>query len=41
MKNSLKYFSGLTDPRVGRNREHRLDEILLIAIAALLGGAES
>jgi len=31
----------LTDPRVERNREHLLEEILLIAIAAVLSGAES
>ncbi len=38
---SIKYFSELTDPRVERNREHLLEEILLIAIAAVLSGAES
>ena len=37
----MKYFSELTDPRVERNREHLLEEILLIAIAAVLSGAES
>jgi len=31
----------LRDPRVERNREHLLEEILLIAIAAVLSGAES
>jgi len=31
----------LRDPRVERNREHLLEEILLIAIAAMLSGAES
>jgi len=41
MENPLRYFSELSDPRVERNREHRLDEILLIAIAAVLSGAES
>jgi predicted transposase YbfD/YdcC len=41
MDNPLKYFSDLTDPRVERNREHLLEEILLIAIAAVLSGAES
>ena len=41
MYNPLKYFSELTDPRVERNREHLLEEILLIAIAAVLSGAES
>jgi predicted transposase YbfD/YdcC len=41
MNNPLKYFSELRDPRVERNREHLLEEILLIAIAAVLSGAES
>src|ERR1035438_3827741 len=41
MDNPLKYFSELTDPRVERNREHLLEEILLIAIAAVLSGADS
>ena len=39
MDNPLKYFAELTDPRVERNREHLLEEILLIAIAAVLSGA--
>jgi len=41
MDNPLKYFSELTDPGVERNREPGLEEILLIAIAAVLSGAES
>jgi predicted transposase YbfD/YdcC len=41
MDNPLKYFEELRDPRVERNREHLLEEILLIAIAAVLSGAES
>jgi predicted transposase YbfD/YdcC len=41
MENPLKYFAGVRDPRVERNREHLLEEILLIAIAAVLSGAES
>jgi predicted transposase YbfD/YdcC len=41
MDSPLKYFAELTDPRVERNREHLLEEILLIAIAAVLSGAES
>ena len=41
MDNHLKYFSELRDPRVERNREHLLEEILLIAIASVLSGAES
>jgi hypothetical protein len=34
------YFSGLTDPRVERTREHRPDAILLIAIASVFCGAD-
>ena len=41
MDNPLKYFAELRDPRVERNREHLLEEILLIAVAAILSGAES
>jgi predicted transposase YbfD/YdcC len=41
MDTPLKYFAELRDPRVERNREHLLQEILLIAIAAVLSGAES
>jgi predicted transposase YbfD/YdcC len=41
MESPLEYFSRLTDPRVKRTREHLLEEILLIAIAAVLSGAES
>jgi len=41
MENPLKYFAEVRDPRVKRNREHLLEEILLIAIAAVLSGAES
>ncbi len=41
MENPLKYFAELRDPRVERNREHLLEEILLIAIAAVWSGAES
>ncbi|HEV2486848.1 MAG TPA: transposase family protein [Terracidiphilus sp.] len=41
MENPLKYFAELRDPRVERNREHLLEESLLISIAAVLSGAES
>jgi hypothetical protein len=41
MDSPLEYFARLTDPRIERNREHLLEEILLIAIAAVLSGAES
>ena len=36
MANPLKYFAEMRDPRVERTREHLLEEILLIAIAAIL-----
>ena len=39
MESPLKYFADLRDPRVERTREHLLEEILLIAIAAILSGA--
>lgn len=39
MDSPLKYFADLQDPRVERTREHLLEEILLITIAAVLSGA--
>src|ERR1035437_1342969 len=39
MENPLKHFAELRDPRVERTREHLLEEILLITIAAVLSGA--
>lgn len=41
MENPLKYFASLKDPRVERTREHLLEEILLMTIAAVLSGAGS
>jgi hypothetical protein len=41
MDNPLKYFAELRDPGVERNREHLPEEILPMAIAAVLSGAES
>ena len=41
MDSPLKYFAELTDPRVDRTREHLLEEILLMVLAAVLSGAES
>ena len=41
MKSPLSYFSELRDPRVERTREHLLEEILLMALAAMLSGAGS
>ena len=39
MDSPLKHFADLHDPRVERTREHLLEEILLITIAAILSGA--
>jgi hypothetical protein len=36
---SLRYFAELKGPRVERTEEHPLEEILLIAMAAILSGA--
>ena len=41
MESPLKYFAGLTDPRVERTKEHLLEEILFMTIAAVLSGAAS
>ena len=35
MNNSLRYIAELGDPRVERTREHLLEEILLMTIAAV------
>jgi len=37
----LSYFSEMKDPRVDRTRYHDLNDIIFIAIAAVLSGAES
>jgi predicted transposase YbfD/YdcC len=36
-----KYFADLPDPRVNRTRKHRLDDILVIALCAVLCGADT
>lgn len=41
MENPLQYFAELSDPRVEGRREHLLEEILLMTIAAVLSGADS
>ena len=41
MDSPLKYFADLRDPRVERTREHLLEEILPMVLAAVLSGAES
>ena len=36
-----RYFAGLPDPRVERTRKHRLDDILVIALCAVICGADT
>ena len=36
----FEHFSSITDPRMNRTRHHHLDDILVIAICAVLCGAE-
>src|SRR5258708_15445887 len=39
MESPLKHFAGVRDPRMKRTREHLLEEILLLTVAAVLSGA--
>lgn len=41
MDSPIRYFADVTDPRVERTKEHLLSDIVFIAIAAVLCGAES
>ena len=41
MNSPLPFFSELTDPRVERTKAHMLEDILFIAIASVICGAES
>ena len=36
-----RHFAGLTDPRVDRAKKHRLDDVLVIALCAVISGADS
>ena len=36
-----RHFAGLPDPRVNRTRQHRLGDILVIALCAVVCGADS
>ena len=36
-----RHFAGLSDPRVDRTKKHRLDDILVIALCAVICGADS
>jgi predicted transposase YbfD/YdcC len=37
----VRHFAELTDPRVDRTKKHRLDDILVIALCAVICGADS
>jgi len=41
MSNLIKHFSSLTDPRVERTKEHLLEDIIFITIAAVICGCEN
>ena len=41
MNSVLSYFSNLADPRVERTKEHLLEDIIFITIAAVICGAET
>ena len=41
MESPLQFFAGLTDPRVERTRAHLLEDIIFIAIASVICGAET
>jgi predicted transposase YbfD/YdcC len=36
-----RHFAGLPDPRVNRTRKHRLDDILVVALCAVICGADT
>jgi predicted transposase YbfD/YdcC len=41
MGSPISYFSGLIDPRIDRTKAHLLEDIIFIAIASVLCGAET
>ncbi len=41
MNNLISYFSNLPDPRVDRTKEHLLEDIVFITIAAVICGSET
>jgi predicted transposase YbfD/YdcC len=41
MNKAIKHFGSLTDPRVERTKEHLLQDIIFITIAAVICGAEN
>jgi predicted transposase YbfD/YdcC len=41
MKSPIHYFTALTDPRVERTKEHLMEDIIFITIAAVICGADT
>ncbi|KAA6341974.1 hypothetical protein EZS27_010259, partial [termite gut metagenome] len=41
MQTPISYFTELTDPRVDRSKEHLMEDIIFITIAAVICGAET
>ena len=41
MESPIEYFSSLPDPRIDRTKEHLLEDIIFITIAAVICGAET
>jgi predicted transposase YbfD/YdcC len=41
MKSPIHYFTELTDPRVDRTKDHLMEDIIFITIAAVICGAET
>ena len=41
MENPINYFTNLTDPRIERTKDHLLEDIVFVAIASIICGAES
>jgi predicted transposase YbfD/YdcC len=41
MTNPISYFSSLSDPRIDRSKEHLMEDIIFITIAAVISGAET
>jgi hypothetical protein len=41
MQSPISYFSELTDHRVERSKEHLMEDIIFITIAAVICGAET
>jgi predicted transposase YbfD/YdcC len=41
MQTPITYFTGITDPRVDRTKDHLMEDIIFITIAAVICGAET